>query len=153
MTASSKTNGKTETETRKTPLFDLALASPDAATFESKAKEAGHTVASFSANGPWDWYYKAVQQYIDTHMGGEDDGSTYVVLAAIGQYTGMTQEEVDAFLTERRETMGAGAADRLAKAREKAQGESKRKDTIIQALMKQLNLTQEQVDALAAAEA
>lgn len=149
MAASSKSKSKTETETRKTPLFDIALASKDAASFEASAREQGHTVASFSANGPWDWYYKAVQQYIDTHMGGEDDGSTYVVLAAIGQYTGMTQEEVDAFLTERRETMGAGASDRLAKAREKAQGESKRKDTIIAALMAKLGMTEDDLAALA----
>lgn len=146
--ATSTKPASTSTE-RKTPLFDIAMASADASTFESEAKKAGHTVASFSANGPWDWYYKAAKQYVQDHVGGEDDGSTYVVLAAVGQYIGLSSEEVDAFLSERREAMGAGAADRLAKAREKAASENKRKDTIIAALMAKLGMTEEDLQALA----
>lgn len=143
----SKTNGSNDSK-RKTPLFDIALVSPDAVTFEADARKAGHTVASFSANGPWDWYYDACKAYMD-NGGREEDGSTYVVLAAIGQYTGLSTAEVSDFLAERRETMGAGAVDRLAKAREKAQGESKRKDTIIAALMAKLGMTEADLAALA----
>ena len=135
----------------KPALWDVALSTPDASEFERVAKIGGHTVASFSANGEWPWYYDLVRVYVDGHMGGEDDGSTYAVLASILSYTGKPVEEVDAILASRRLAMGAGAADRLAKAREKGQAEAKRKDTIIAALMKQLNLTQEQVDALAEA--
>lgn len=142
----SSTNG---TNTRKQPLFEIALASKDVATFKKSASEAGHTTASFSANVDWDWYYQACQQYLDTHAGAEDDGSTYVVLAAVGQYIGQSQEDVDTYLAARREAMGAGAADRLAKAREKGQAESKRKDTIIAALMAKLGMTEEDLAALA----
>jgi len=134
---------------RKQPLFEIALASKDVATFKKSASEAGHTTASFSANVDWDWYYQACQRYLNDHVGAEDDGSTYVVLAAVGQYIGLTAEETDTYLAERREAMGAGAADRLAKAREKAQQESKRKDTIIAALMAKLGMTEEDLAALA----
>ena len=132
----------------KPSLWDVALNTPDAATFENVAKIGGHNVASFSANGEWPWYYDLVKTYVDSHMGGEDDGSTYAVLASVLTYIGKPDEEVDAILSARREALGAGAKDRLAKAREKNLKDKKKQETIIQILMRQLDMTPEQMAAL-----
>lgn len=113
------TNGTVAPETRKTPLFELAVQADYVQEFMQAAEAAGHKVYSFSANGPADWYYDAVKRYVEDHVGGEDDGSTYVVLNAIALYIGQTQDEYDVWAAQRKEEMGAGAADRLAKARAK----------------------------------
>lgn len=134
----------------KTPLFDLAIDSKDAASFEAAARAAGHTQASFSANVDWDWYYGSVEHYIERHEDGAEDGSTYVVLEALGLYQGMDEDTLDAYLAERKEAMGAGAADRLAKAREKAQKANKVQGNLIMLLAKQLGLSDEALAELKA---
>lgn len=134
----------------KTPLFDIAIGSKDAASFEAAARQAGHTQASFSANVDWSWYFDSVAQYLARHEDGAEDGSTYVVLEALGLYQGLDEEALDAYLTERKEAMGAGAADRLAKAREKAQKSQKAQGNLILLLAKQLGLSDEELAELKA---
>lgn len=138
------TNGTT---TSKPTLGSLVVVSKNAADFEAAAIAAGHKTASLSANAPWDVYYDVLSEYIGDKGRYDDGDSSYAVLAAVFQYIG--RDDFETWSEQRKLEMGTGAKDRLAKAREKAQAENKRKDTIIAALMAKLGMTEEDLAALA----
>jgi hypothetical protein len=146
-----KTNGTTASDYKLKPLGAYAVDAGDAESFvklvDAEYAKAGKTPNySLSANGPADLYYDLVTTYIGDKARYDDGDASYAVLNAAWLYVGRSQESFDAYAADRREAMGVGAADRLAKARAAAAAASARKDTIIAALLAKLGMTEDDLE-------
>jgi hypothetical protein len=149
-----KTNGTTTSDYKLRPLGEYAIQSSDAESFvklvDAEYAKAGKTPNySLSANAPADLYYDLMTTYIGVKARYDDGDASYAVLNAAWLYVGRDQASFDVYASERKEAMGVGAADRLAKARAAAAAASARKDTIIAALLAKLGMTEEDIDDLA----
>lgn len=145
-----KTNGTVDSDYKLRPLGEYAIQSSDAESFvalvDAEYAKAGKTPNySLSANGPADLYYDLMHTYIGDRARYDDGDASYAVLNAVWLYVGRDQASFDSYKAARVEANGKGAAERLAKAREKAQKENKAQAGLIELLAKQLGLTAEQV--------
>jgi hypothetical protein len=147
-----KTGGTSDYKLK--PLGAYAVEAGDAESFvklvDAEYSKAGKVPNySLSANAPADLYYDLMHVYIGDRARYDDGDASYAVLNAVWLYVGRDQASFDAYAADRKEAMGVGAADRLAKARAAAAEASKRKDTIIAALLAKLGMTEEDLEALA----